>query len=222
MAAAGVGMRGGGTNGYFTGTKWHRFPAMDSASWDQRYRGTGLVWTGEPNRFVRQFLADAVPGVAVDLGAGEGRNAVWLAQRGWRVTAVDFSAVGLAKARSLAESAGVTVQTEVADALEYSPPQPVDLVVLSYLQLPDEEQERLLRRIPAWLTPGGLVLVVAHDKSNVADGWGGPPDTAVCYDAEATAAALDGLSVEFCDVLAREVVGGDRPARDTVVLARRR
>lgn len=194
---------------------------MDSTSWDQRYRGTGLVWTGDPNRFVREFLADAIPAVAVDLGAGEGRNAVWLAQRGWHVTAVDFSAVGLAKTRSLAQAAGVTVATEVADALEYCPPQPVDLVLLAYLQLPDVEQERLLRRIPGWLAPGGVVLVVAHDKSNVADGWGGPPDADVCYDVEATAAALAGLSVEFRDVLPREVIGADRPALDTVVLARR-
>lgn len=195
---------------------------MDSASWDLRYRGTDLVWAAAPNRFVREFLADMVPGVAVDLGAGEGRNAVWLAQQGWQVTAVDFSSVGLAKARSLAHAAAVELETEVSDVLEYSPPQPVDLVLLSYLQLPDEGQDRLLRRIPGWLAPGGVVLVVAHDKSNVADGWGGPPDAAVCYDVAATAAALVGLSVEFRDVLPREIVGADRPARDTVVLARRR
>jgi len=64
---------------------------MEREDWDRRYRGTDLRWTTEPNRFVAEELRDLPPGRALDLGAGEGRNAVWLAERGWRVTAVDFS-----------------------------------------------------------------------------------------------------------------------------------
>src|SRR2546430_7187246 len=66
---------------------------MDAAEWDQRYAGTELVWSAEPNRFVAAELADLPPGRALDLAAGEGRNSVWLAERGWAVTAVDFSRV---------------------------------------------------------------------------------------------------------------------------------
>src|SRR4051794_41852696 len=75
---------------------------MDAAAWDERYAATGLVWSAEPNRFVVAEMADLRPGRALDLAAGEGRNAIWLAVRGWRVTAVDFSAVAIDKGRRLA------------------------------------------------------------------------------------------------------------------------
>src|ERR1022692_4898294 len=78
--------------------------SMKSEEWDKRYAGQELVWTAEPNRFVVAELKDLAPGRALDLGAGEGRNAVWLASAGWQVTAVDFSAVGLDKGRRLAEN----------------------------------------------------------------------------------------------------------------------
>ena len=79
---------------------------MDQRFWDERYAGADLVWTAEANRFVVDEVADLPPGRAVDLAAGECRNAVWLAERGWEVDAVDFSAVGLAKGERLAEHRG--------------------------------------------------------------------------------------------------------------------
>ncbi len=82
---------------------------MEREDWDRRYGGTELIWTAEPNRFVVEELGDLPAGRALDLGAGEGRNAVWLAERGWRVTAVDFSPVALDKARRLARARGVSV-----------------------------------------------------------------------------------------------------------------
>ena len=94
---------------------------MDSHEWDRRYAGAELVWTAEPNRFVVDELADLPPGRALDLGAGEGRNSVWLAARGWQVTAVDFSAVGLDKGRRLAGARGVAVDWVCADVLGYQP-----------------------------------------------------------------------------------------------------
>ena len=72
---------------------------MDSQRWDERYSATGFVWATGPNQFVAAELASLPPGRAIDLAAGEGRNTVWLAERGWRVTAVDFSRVGLDKGR---------------------------------------------------------------------------------------------------------------------------
>ncbi|MEI2785642.1 MAG: methyltransferase domain-containing protein [Candidatus Nanopelagicales bacterium] len=79
---------------------------MDAHAWDDRYAAEDRVWGGEPNRFVVQYLGDLPPGSAIDLGAGEGRNSVWLAQQGWDVTAVDFSATGLRKARQMAAMPG--------------------------------------------------------------------------------------------------------------------
>ena len=94
---------------------------MDSQEWDQRYAGTGLVWTAEPNRFVVAELQDLAPGQALDVAAGEGRNAVWLAARGWQVTAVDFSAAGLDKGRRLAQARGVAIDWVHADVRDYQP-----------------------------------------------------------------------------------------------------
>ncbi|HQR79800.1 MAG TPA: class I SAM-dependent methyltransferase [Actinomycetota bacterium] len=192
---------------------------MDAQGWDERYGDAELVWSGEPNRFVAQHLAGLTPGDAVDLGAGEGRNAVWLAGRGWRVTAVDFSAVGLEKARRMAFEADVELATVVGDVETYEPPFPVDLVLISYLQIPDVHQMSLLRRVKGWLNPAGVVFVVAHDKANVERGHGGPQDVGVCYEVEQTVTALDGLRIEVAEVAARPV--DDAVALDTVVLARR-
>jgi SAM-dependent methyltransferase len=194
---------------------------MDAAAWDERYLQKELVWTGEVNRFVADHLGTLEPGTAIDLGAGEGRNAVWLAQRGWTVTAVDFSPVGLAKARQLAEEAGVTIETAVADALHYEPDEPVDLVVLSYLQVDPEQRERILRNASGWLRPGGTLFVIAHDKSNVEHGHGGPPSAVMCYDVDETVAALGGAVVTKAGVVERPVETDDgiRIALDTLVIA---
>ncbi len=183
---------------------------MDATAWDDRYAAQDRVWGGEPNRFVVQYLADRTPGTAIDLGAGEGRNAVWLAQQGWEVTAVDYSAVGLAKARDMAAQAQVPLATVAEDVDAYDPPVPVDLVVMAYLQLPDEQQVRLLRRVVDWLQPGGAVFVVAHDKANTV---GGPPDPGVRYSVEQTVGALVGLRIDVAEVVERE------GALDTVALA---
>lgn len=194
---------------------------VDADAWDQRYDGRDYVWTVTVNRFVEAELAELTAGTAIDLGAGEGRNAVWLAQQGWAVTAVDFSAVGLDKARRLAGDHGVELTTVVADATAWEPSQPVDLVLVAYLQLPPDARRTVLDHTRRWLRPGGRVVVIAHDRSNVADGYGGPPDPDVCYTVEETVAALDGLRVERGEVVRRPVdtEHGERVALDTLVVA---
>lgn len=184
--------------------------AVDASAWDDRYAAEDRVWGGEPNRFVAEYLSSVEPGAAIDLGAGEGRNAVWLAQQGWDVTAVDFSAVGLLKAREMAADAGVSIATVACDVEAFDPTVPVDLVLLCYLQIPDAEQVRLLRRVQRWLQPGGRVFVVAHDKLNTV---GGPPDPGVRYSVEQTVSALDELQIDVAEVLDRD------GALDTVVMA---
>ncbi len=184
---------------------------MDARAWDDRYAAAELVWSREPNRFVAEEVADLPPGAAVDLAAGEGRNAIWLASRGWSATAVDFSQVALDKGARLAAEAGIEVTWVCADATTWQPPEPVDLVVVAYLQLPAEDRRRAVRGAHAMLRPGGTLLLVAHDSTNIAEGTGGPQDPSVLMTAEDVLADLDGLEVEVlrAERVAREVSGSD-------------
>jgi SAM-dependent methyltransferase len=198
---------------------------MDSNAWDERYAGSEYVWDVRPNQFVAQHLAGLEPGTAIDLGAGEGRNAVWLARQGWRVTAVDFSQTGLAKGRRLAEDHGTAAAIDFvhADAATYAPAEPVDLVLLAYLQVPVPQQEAIVGRAASWLRPGGTVFIIAHDRRNLVEGYGGPRSDEVCYDAERTSSWLAGrLDIATATVVPRTVdtPDGTRTALDTLVIAR--
>ncbi|WP_441248407.1 class I SAM-dependent methyltransferase [Kitasatospora sp. McL0602] len=158
---------------------------MDSQAWDDRYGQAELMWGTAANRWVVQEAASLPPGRALDLAAGEGRNSLWLADRGWQVTAVDFSEVALDRARRLAdarpEPAG-SVTLLRADLLTHRPePGSFDLVVVAYLQLPGEQRRAVLRRAGEALAPGGTLLVVGHDSSNLTEGTGGPQDPAVLF-----------------------------------------
>jgi len=192
---------------------------MDADAWDERYADHELVWSAEPNRFVAEELADLPPGRAVDLAAGEGRNAIWLARRGWRVTAVDFSQVALDKGRTLAGD--TEVAWVCADATAWRPDEPVDLVVVAYLQLPADQRRQAVRGAVESLLPGGTFLLVAHDSSNLTEGTGGPQDPAVLMTAEDVLADLDGLDVEVrrAGRVAREVTPGDDHRGDAALTA---
>lgn len=196
---------------------------MESAQWDDRYSTKELVWTGQANQFVEQHLAGLTPGSAIDLGAGEGRNSVWLATRGWSVTAVDFSQVGLDKALKLADEHGVQIEVACADAASYEPSAPVDLVVLSYLQVDSATRRKVLEHASTWLNPGGTVFVIAHDRSNIADGYGGPQSPDVCYTVDETVASLSALHTTTAEVASRQVdtPDGSRTALDTLVIGQR-
>ena len=191
---------------------------MDSQEWDQRYAGTELVWTAQPNRFVVEELQALPPGRALDLGAGEGRNAVWLADRGWQVTAVDFSATGLDKGRRLAGARGLAIDWVHADLRDYQPGEgSFQLVLIAYLQLREAELDGVLRRAAAALAPAGVLLVVGHDVTNLTEGVGGPPDPAVLYTPESITRALGGLTVVRAERVRRPVGAGQ--AVDTLVRA---
>ncbi|NBM17287.1 bifunctional 2-polyprenyl-6-hydroxyphenol methylase/3-demethylubiquinol 3-O-methyltransferase UbiG [Streptomyces sp. GC420] len=162
---------------------------MDAADWDERYRGTGLVWEAEPNRFVAQELAGLPAGRAVDLAAGEGRNAVWLAGQGWDVDAVDFSAVALAKAERLGAERGVALRTVCSDLAAWSAPEGTyDLALIAYLQLPWPQMERVLREAANAVRGGGTLFLVGHAAANLERGHGGPRDPGVLCTAEQVAA----------------------------------
>jgi SAM-dependent methyltransferase len=195
-----------------------------SDEWDGRYAASEFLWTVEPNRFVVQELSGLPPGQALDLACGEGRNAVWLAQRGWRVTAVDFSSVGLHKARQLAAERDVGVDWVLADLLDYQPPaNAYELALVAYLQIAADERAAVLRDACSALAAGGEILVIGHDLANLSEGVGGPQDPAVLYTPEVIAAELPGLSVQRAERVRRpvEVDGVIRDAIDTLVRATR-
>ena len=176
-------------------------------------------------------MAPLAPGRALDLAGGEGRNALWLAERGWDATSADFSPVAVERARGIAaERLGGDAgpfRAVVADALEPAPPPPAgagyDLVLFAYLQLPDADWRTALRRGVEAAVPGGTVLVVCHAARNLAEGTGGPQDPAVLHDPDDVVAAAAGLPVEVLSAELRErpVEGADRPALDSVVVLRR-
>ena len=151
------------------------------------------------------------------MASGEGRNAIWLAGRGWRVTAVDFSAAGLEKARALHdahESAGsMDVDWVLADVLEYDAETGgYDLALLAYLQLPADQRRQSTRRAFDALAPDGTLFVIAHDSTNLTEGTGGPPDPSVLFTAEDILDDLAGYEfrVDRAERVARVVV----PAND--------
>jgi len=199
---------------------------MNSQQWDERYRADELVWTSTPNQFLVAGVADVAPGRAVDLACGEGRNAIWLAEQGWEVVGVDFSPVGLAKARRFADLRGVEV-TWVESAVEsWVPPTGgFDLVAVLYLQLPEPTRSTALSLAASAVAPGGTLRVIAHDLDNLTRGYGGPQSPDVLYSlSDVTGAAVDaGLTVQQAEQAVRivETEDGPRETIDTVVSATR-
>jgi SAM-dependent methyltransferase len=191
-----------------------------AAEWDERY-AERRQWSAGPNALVESLLADLPPGEAVDLAAGEGRHALWLAGRGWRVTAVDFSAVGLARGREQAEAAHLTGVTWVtADVLSWTAPDAsLDLVLVAYLHLPEAGTTALLRRAVGWLRHGGRLLVLGHDVDNVAHGVGGPQEPAILHSVERLAPVAELLAVDRLEQVRRPTPEG--VALDTLLWGRR-
>lgn len=201
---------------------------MDAGSWDERYAASELVWGADPNRFVAAELRGVPAGRALDVACGEGRNAIWLATRGWQVVGVDFSAVAIERARRLAEQAGVATSSEfrVGDVTAGElPAGPFDAVLLAYLQLPADSRRRALAAAAQRLGEGGRLVVVGHDSANLAEGYGGPQDPAVLFTADDVAGDLPSfVEVEKAVRVERPVATdqGERAALDALVVARRR
>jgi SAM-dependent methyltransferase len=194
---------------------------MRSEDWDSRYAEQELVWSAGPNRFLAGEAADLPPGRALDLACGEGRNALWLAERGWRVTAVDFSRVAVEKGGRIADERGLAVEFVVADLLEYEPAaQAYDLAIVFYLHLVADELATVLARAAGAVAPGGTFLLVGHDLRNLTAGHGGPRDASVLYTPEDVVASLGDLEIERAEPVERPVDG--TVAIDALVRARRR
>jgi SAM-dependent methyltransferase len=151
--------------------------AFDEAFWDERYRSSSAVWSGRPNPHLLSEAAGLVPGAALDIGCGEGADAIWLAEKGWQVTAVDISAVALARAAARAGAAGADVAQRVTwlhadltavDRIAWAPAAArYDLVSAQFLHLAPGPRDSLLRRLADSVAPGGSLLIVGHHPSDL-------------------------------------------------------
>ena len=190
---------------------------MRAEEWDERY-AEKQQWSAGPNALIAELLADLPPGDAVDLAAGEGRHALWLAGLGWRVTAVDFSGVGLDRGRAQPGADRVTWVT--ADVTTWSAePASLDLVLVAYLHLPEAETVTLLSGAVGWLRPGGRLLVLGHDVENIERGVGGPQEPAVLHSVDRLAPVAGLLDVDRLEQVRRETPAGT--ALDTLLWGRR-
>jgi SAM-dependent methyltransferase len=197
---------------------------MDASEWDERYAASELVWGAEPNRFVAAECADLTAGRAIDLACGEGRNAIWLATRGWQSEGVDWSTVAIDKAARLAAHAGVGDRTawRAADLLDVELAEGrYDLVLVVYLQVADPARRVIFPQAASAVAPGGTFLFVAHDGHNLHEGHGGPQDASVLYEPDDVVAFLDGFTIERAEHVLRDVEGAPRPAIDVLVRARK-
>ncbi len=187
--------------------------------WDERYAAADVHHRAhrDPSPELAALIADLEPGTALDLGTGRGRHAIWLAQHGWQVVAVDFSAVGIEQARMRAADAGVDVEWVVGDARTWEPGKGAafDLVVIAYMHLEAEA----MQRAAAWLRPGGRLLVLGHAVRNLTDGHGGPKDARYLHTPDSLRDKATGLEVERCEEVVRHTPEGD--SIDVVLSARR-
>jgi len=201
-----------------------RHPDDRRRGWDERHSHGDFEGQG-PNPTLVAGLATITPGSALELAAGSGTNAVWLATQGWRTTAVDWSPVGLANGREKAAAAGVKVEWLERDLFVWAPPaRSFDLVVIAYLHLPPEERAVVYPRAAAAVAPGGHLVVVGHDRINATEGEGGPPDTVRLFTAVELAAELlaadPSLVVERAEVVRRVPPPGRAPIDSLLVIRR--
>ena len=141
----------------------------DEETYDELYRSAPRLWSGRPNPQLVAEVADLPAGAALDVGCGEGGDALWLAERGWQVTAVDFSTVALERATARARERGVDDRIDWVHADVRAEPPPegrFDLVSAQFLQLPSADRRPLFQRLAAAVAPGGTLLVVGHDVSH--------------------------------------------------------
>jgi len=195
--------------------------------WDERYRAADRIWSGNPNPHLVAVADELAPGDALDVGAGEGADAVWLAGRGWAVTGVDVSGVALRKAAAHARDAGVEVTWERADVREWDPaPRRYDLVSAQFMHFPRPVLEVLHRRLAAAVRPGGTLLIVGHhpDDHHTAARRRHLPDLG--FTAEDVAAPLDpdgwDVSVNTPEREVKDPDGNTITVRDVVLRAVRR
>jgi SAM-dependent methyltransferase len=195
----------------------------DAAAWDERYASAEQVWSGDPNGALVAEVGDLEPGTALDVGCGEGADAVWLARRGWQVTALDVSEVALERARRHADDAGVSVSW-IRSELETADLATFDLVSAQYAVLGATPGHDAVRALLAAVAPGGVLLVVHHaDVDGCTDHGFDRADYVMPADLALLLEGDDGWRVEVLERRPRFVRGGAGAGHthDIVLRARR-
>lgn len=191
---------------------------MDADAWDERYRASERLWSAGPNQFVEDRLSDREAGEGLDLASGEGRNAIWLASQGWKMTAVDFSGVALERGQEQSDD----VDFVEADVFTWEPEGTFDLILIAYLHVEAEPLAELVERAIGWLNPGGELFMIGHDLSNLDEGVGGPQVPEILWDLDLMLEWLGDLKLIEGGIVERpvEVDGDIGYARDTLIRAR--
>jgi len=199
------------------------------AFWDERYASRERIWSGEPNHQLVEQAASLPPARALDAGSGEGADALWLAGRGWRVTAVDVSAVALERAAARAAEHGDEVagrvRWEQADVRTWSPPVAAyELVSAHFLHPARDVLAQVVGRLAAAVAPGGVLLYVGHDPSDIGVVRRGRPELMPAASEIAQLLDRDAWDVEVAEARPRPGTDPDCHAvlHDAVVRARRR
>lgn len=200
--------------------------------WDDRYSSRDKLWSGNPNPHLVDQAAELAPGEALDVGSGEGADAIWLARRGWRVTAIDVSAVALARGAQHAAGTGAEIADRIdwrrEDVLSWGPgPASFDLISAQFMHLPPQPRDALFGRLAEGVAPGGTLLIVGHHPSDLQTSVAHGAMAELRYTASQVAGLLDRAEWEILVEAAPERSVPD-PAgeivtiHDAVLRARRR
>ena len=162
--------------------------------WNEIWATPGEGIPGPDDVLVAE-VGNMTPARALEIGCGTGANAVWLAEHGWQVTAVDFSEVAIAGGKRLAKERGVDVRFVVADASAYKPEGLYDLIMSFYIELWPEQRRQMLALSANALAPGGVLLFVGHNKDDAPSGWN-QEDLQALTSPEMVTAELPGLRIE--------------------------
>lgn len=210
----------------------HMLPGMfEQPSWEERYRSKPAIWSREPNPQLVAEATELEAGTALDIGSGEGADAIWLADRGWWVTALDFSKVALERSAEHAAAASPQIAESIdwqhVDVRDWTPEgKSYDLVTSQFMHLPDGGMTGLATRLAEAVAPGGTLLVVGHHPSDAATGLR-RHGANILFTAEELVAVLDPDTWEVlvAEARPRETAGPDGDPvtlHDVVVRARRR
>jgi SAM-dependent methyltransferase len=179
--------------------------------WEESYRSHPGLWSGRPNPQLVARTTGLPAGSALDVGCGEGGDAIWLAGRGWQVTAVDVAPTALERGAAHAAAAGPDLAGRIrwlqADVTGWAPQGEFDLVTTHFLHLRGEPRRALFARLAAAVAPGGTLLVVGHHPRDLEIGASRPHEPDMFFTAEEVAASLD---ADRWDVVAAEAA--PRPA----------
>lgn len=202
----------------------------DERFWEERYQSVPAVWSRRPNGVLVAEVAGLAPGSALDVGCGEGADAIWLAEQGWQVLAVDWAETALRRGADEAAVRGGGIARRIGwqavDVTSWRPDAAYDLVTSSFLHIPRNERDPLFVRLAAAVAPGGTLLLVGHDPSERETHRGGRP-AELFFSAEEAVDLLDGESWEIVTAEARsrdaqDSEGNPTQLTDAVVRARRR